>query len=126
MSVIEYKSRFKEYFLLKMSQYRRTAQRKIQAYMTPLLVHLMACEYFGKSHKDYNWLFKEVKHLKSIILKANQKKKTNKEWFSKEFIIEISEDEMASAKYEFFKKYKDDDIKDYESILDFTWFDLFD
>lgn len=123
--MLNYRSKFREYFLLEMSQDRRTAQGKIQSYMTPLLVHLMACEYFGKSHKDYNWLMKEVKHLKSIILKANQKKKTNKTWFSKEFIIEISEDEMPSAKYEFFKKYKDDDIKDIESILYFTWFDLF-
>lgn len=122
---MEYKSKFRDYFLLEMSQTKNDAKQKIQNYIKPLLVHLMACEYFGKNHQDYNWLMKEVNHFKSIIKKANQKKKTNKFWFSEGFIVELSEDEMPLAKLNFMKKYKVDFEKNYESILDFKWFDLF-
>ena len=71
-----------------------------------------------------HWM-KEIKGFKSVIQKANQKKNTNKTWFDSEFIIEVSEDEIEEAKLLFYKKWKKEVTKDYKSILDFKWFNLF-
>ena len=49
-----------EYILLEMSQTRQRAEQKISTHMKPLLIHLMAVEYFGDEHETYDFWIKEI------------------------------------------------------------------
>ena len=124
--------KFKQYlediiddFYFEMSKHRRNAYDIIKNQMTILLVHLIAVEESKKGDDSYTHHLKEINDYKKIIQSANQKKNTNKAWFKKDAINDIAEDYILIAIKKFEKKFGRKPKKEYNSLKDFMWFNLF-
>jgi len=114
--------------LLEMSSRRRLALNHISNQMASLFFHLIAIEELGKKDKDYKHHVSEIEGIKRKINRYNRSKnKPKKKWFSINFIKELikQEDYIEDAIDEFIKRYKYPPNNKYESLENFTWFNLF-
>jgi hypothetical protein len=109
-----------------MSQTRQKAEREVDSVMTPLLVHLMIIDHYGKKDPNYKHHLKEIRNFKWELLYALKKKNTNKMWFSKDHVVLMSKDNIIKAENETERKFNITLKRRYNSILDFTWFSLWD